>query len=107
MKADCDLIMDGDTKPAGGREGRGTVGVWSVGVGKYSQNEIGVLWDGAWETPVHALINSLFLFFFELCFGCVKEGRGCVQRHCLPLAICVVTVGLLERAYRDRQCECD
>jgi hypothetical protein len=26
MKADCDLIMDGDTKPAGGREGRGRVG---------------------------------------------------------------------------------
>jgi hypothetical protein len=29
MKIDCDLIIDGDTKPAGGREeGRGRVGAW-------------------------------------------------------------------------------
>jgi hypothetical protein len=79
MKVDCDLIMDGDTKPAGGREGRGTVGVWSVGVGKYSQDEIGVLWDGAWEAPVHALINSLFLFFRVVLWVCSEGKRLCSE----------------------------
>jgi hypothetical protein len=50
-----------------------------------------------------ALINSLFCFF-ELC--CVKgRGTGGVRRCCLLLAICVVTVGMLERAYCDRQNE--
>ena len=63
MKVGCDLIMDGDTKPAGWRERRGRVGAWWVGVGKYSQDEIRILWDGAWEAPVHDSYQFIVLFF--------------------------------------------
>lgn len=82
IKVDCDLIMEGDTKPAGwrDREGLPIVGACWVGVGKYSQDQISVLWDSAWETPVHDSCQFTALFFFELCFGCVGEGkRSCSE----------------------------
>lgn len=67
------------------------------GSGKYSQDQIGVLWDGAWEAPVHELLSiPCFCFFSSCALGLKGRGRGGVQRHCLLLAICVVTIGLLE-----------
>lgn len=69
MKSDCDLITDGDTKAGSRAGGTGQSGgrwVW-VGVGKYSQDQISVLWDRTWKAPVHNPYQ-LTVFFFRVVF---------------------------------------
>src|SRR5277367_2813844 len=97
MKSDCDLIMYGDTNPAGGGRDeaeRGALGGGRQILTRSKQRSPG--WH--LESPCTWLLSIHCFLFFEMCFRCERKQKiGGIRRHCLPLAICIVTIQMLGR----------